>query len=257
MDSHIITVIKTVIAILFWTILFALFIVLWQLSQFQNFKQYASGVVARQGGLTPTAISKIERESAEHYRGVFRLINNQGEKVASAISYNYIGGLPAQDTKIKPYGTPITYGIMATPTAFKDIPFLDGMFKNIRINSNPTTTSLNRNPGSIAEDDTDVVGDTSMLPQNETIILEKSLFSKTPSDFKLTKLLNITDSLVSAKQIYDNRDETVATLTPLDSDYLIKPLDTGSTTLTFELIVKNLVTNKVTTYTRTYVVVVV
>ena len=87
---------------MFWTLLLGVFIVLWQLSQLQNFQQYASGVIARQGGLTSTAVEQIDKESRTHYRGVFRLVDNDGAFMTDSRNGKITETAKHSDLTIKP-----------------------------------------------------------------------------------------------------------------------------------------------------------
>ena len=261
MDSYVASFIKAVIAIMFWTLLLGIFIVIWQLSQLQNFQQYASGVIARQGGLTPTAIEQIDKESRTHYRGVFRLVDNDDAFMTDSANGKLTETAKNSDLAIKPYGTGLVYRLQATPTIFDDIPVIGSTTKRIKLTTAHATTSLNRNAGAVAVDDTTTVGDTDdadskldMLPQNETIIVKKSDLGNV-SQLNLNKLLKTTATITNVNVVSDGREEVVAKIDKIGSSYVIKPLANGSTSLTLKI---ELTHDSIQTQvTRTYVVVVV
>ena len=246
---------------MFWTLLLGIFIVIWQLSQLQNFQQYASGVIARQGGLTPTAIEQIDKESRTHYRGVFRLVDNDDAFMTDSANGKLTETAKNSDLAIKPYGTGLVYRLQATPTIFDDIPVIGSTTKRIKLTTAHATTSLNRNAGAVAVDDTTTVGDTDdadskldMLPQNETIIVKKSDLGNV-SQLSLNKLLKTTATINTVNVVSDGREEVVAKIDKIGSSYVIKPLANGSTSLTLKI---ELTHDSIQTQvTRTYVVVVV
>lgn len=261
MDSYVASFIKAVIAITFWTLLLGIFIVIWQLSQLQNFQQYASGVIARQGGLTPTAIEQIDKESRTHYRGVFRLVDNADAFMTDSSNGKITETAKHSDLTIKPYGTGLVYRLQSTPTIFDDIPVIGRTTKRIKLIAAYSTTSLNRNAGAIAVDDTTTVGDTDntdskldMLPQNGTIVVKKSDLGNV-SQLNLNKLLKTTATITNVNVVPDGREEVVAKIDKIGSSYVIKPLANGSTSLTLKI---KLTHDSIQTQvTRTYVVVVV
>lgn len=270
MDSHLASFIKTAIAIIFWPLALGVFIVTWQLSQTQNFQQYASGVIAREGGLTKNAIEQIDKESLNHYRGVFRVTNadkkfvtytgNTDENGKPVEKGSYRGGMEASAMKIKPYGSSIKYHIQAQPTAFRDIPVIRGVGNAIKIDNVWSTTALNRNAGAIAQDDTNVIDDTDpnskiILPQNTTIQLNLSEFSSKPKNFALSKVLKVNGELTNVEVVDDNRDETVAVVDKVNNVWSIKPLKKGSTSVQLKLKVKDS-TGDIKSMTRTYVIVI-
>lgn len=261
MDSYVASFIKAVIAITFWTLLLGIFIVIWQLSQLQNFQQYASGVIARQGGLTSTAIEQIDKESRTHYRGVFRLVDNDDAFMTDSATGKLTATAKNSDLTIKPYGTGLVYRLQSTPTIFDDIPVIGSTTKRIKLITAHSTTSLNRNAGAVAVDDTTTIGDTDntdskldMLPQNETIIVKKSDLGDV-SQLNLNKLLKTTATINNVNVVLDGREEVVAKIDKIGNSYVIKPLANGSTSLTLQI---ELTHDSIQTQvTRTYVVVVV
>lgn len=270
MDSQIATFIKTAIAIIFWPLALGVFIVTWQLSQTQNFQQYASGVISREGGLTKNAIEQIDTESIRHYRGVFRITNSSGDTVtysnptlgsdgSTIPAGTYRGGISDSLMKVKPYGTSIKYNVLAAPTAFKDIPVIDNVARLIKIDHVWSTTALNRNAGAIAQDDTNIIDDNSdvnvVLPQNTTVQVKLSDLSSNPDSLLIQNVLQIKGSLKSLEVVDDNREETVATVVENSNKWSIKPLQLGSTSVKLKMTIVD-DSGKSETLTRTYVIVV-
>lgn len=269
MDLHIASIIKTVIAIIFWPLVIGVFIVTWQLSQIQNFQNYASGVIAREGGLTTKAIEQIDTESLDHYRGVFRVVNSKGQTVTYTDDTpgddgktikrgTYKGGLSSNDRKIQPYGTTIKYNVKAQPTAFQDIPGLDVIENVISFDNVWSTSSLNRNAGAIAQDDTSVIDDDDpttnvLLPQNTPIQVNlKDDLNK----LKLSTLLKPKGTINEVEVVDDNRDETIAQVVQSGSEWVIKPLKSGSTSVKLNITLEN-ESHEIVKMTRTYVIVVI
>lgn len=271
MDSHIVSFIKTAIAIIFWPLVLGVLIVAWQLSQIQNFQQYASGVIAREGGLTKSAIEQIDRESLDHYRGVFRLTTPTGQFVTYTDDNTidgktikrgtYKGGLSADQLKIKPYGSSITYNVQAQPTAFNDIPVIKSVGSAIKLQYVWSTTTLNRNAGAIAKDDTTVIDDSDdadanlLLPQNTPIQITKSDYTSNPDSFLLENLLQAKGTIKSVDVADDNREETIASVVKSGNSWAIKPLKAGSTSVKLTIKVEKS-DSSIVTIARTYVIVV-
>ncbi len=271
MDSHIVSFIKTAIAIIFWPLVLGAFIVTWQLSQIQNFQQYASGVISREGGLTKSAIEQIDRESLDHYRGVFRVTTSDGQFVTYTTNHTedgktikrgtYKGGLSDNQMRIQPYGRSIEYNVQAKPTAFNDIPVIKSVGDAIKLQYVWSTTALNRNAGAIAKDDTTVIDDNDdpnsnlLLPQNASIQIHKSDYASRPNSFLLEKLLQAKGTITSVDVADDNREETIAQVIKSGSSWAIKPLKSGSTSVKLTIKVKA-PDGSLVTIARTYVIVV-
>lgn len=248
---------------MFWTLLIGVFIVMWQFSQLQNFQQYASGVIARQGGLTIAAVEQIDNESKDHYRGVFRLVDNDNHQLTRETSdsngkLTFDTDYNTGDFKIKPYGAGIVYKLKASPTVFEDVPYVGSLVSKLNLITTQSTTSLNRNAGAIATDDTSVIGDkdtaNNLLPQNETIQIALN-DATDPSKLDLQRLLKTTNSITNAVKVDDNKDDTVVAVNNINNLFILKPLSKGSTTVTLKLSLAD--GNKKSTVTRTYTIVVV
>lgn len=115
-EGSIFSVGKMYISAVLILLIVGLSILLFQVNQSNNFKQYVNYQIERGGGLTSEVIERVNNYSEDHFNGIF-----------------YID--PTEKTTQKPYGTTVEYVIQAT----FEIPFFQFEVLNIAISGSSIT----------------------------------------------------------------------------------------------------------------------